>query len=268
VTVSVSYDATLSRARLTADGLPAAAVSVRVERSTDQVRWVTVRGGGALAPSSQTVSVDDYEAPHGQLVHYRATSYNGSGSQAGQQHGSIVMPGLQWAWLKSLARPFLNRQVRVLDHSDVRRPGRTGVFAVIGRSMPVAVTDVAGSRQWTLQLRADSPEAAQALDMLVASGDVLLIQAPTVGRLAHMPAGYVVVEDSRVEQLPTLTLWPRVVSWTLVEVAAPGPDVVGATSNYETIRATYATYADQLAAHATYGSLLELIGDPEDVIVP
>lgn len=50
-------------------------------------------------------------------------------------------------------------------------------------------------------------------------------------------------------------------------MAAPGPDVVGETSSWQTVMNTYATWADLLAAHPTWASVMELVADPEDVIV-
>jgi hypothetical protein len=65
-------------------------------------------------------------------------------------------------WLKSVARPFLNRQVTVVDYSDVERPARNGVFDVVGRSLPVSVSDVRGSRRWTLEVLTGTPVPAGA----------------------------------------------------------------------------------------------------------
>src|SRR5690606_16416623 len=57
--VTLTYDATLARVRLSATAVTGPTVAV--ERSTDQIRWTTVRGGAALAVTGGTVSLDDYE---------------------------------------------------------------------------------------------------------------------------------------------------------------------------------------------------------------
>ena len=261
--VSLAYDDTLSRVRLTAGGLPSAAVSVRVERSTDQVRWTTVRGGAALLPSDLAVALDDWEFAPGRVNYYRVTSYASGGSQVGQQHGSMT-PVIDRVWLKSVARPFLNQKVVVQDYGPVSRPARGGVFEVIGRTLPVAVQEVRGSREWTMTVLTDGEGEAHDLDLLLASGDILLVQVPAD---CDVPGGYVTVGTAQAAR-PSRRSRRRLWDLPCTEVAAPGADVVGATVNYQSLQATYATYADQLAAHATYGSLLELIGDPEDVIVP
>ncbi|PWR08569.1 hypothetical protein DKT68_15240 [Micromonospora acroterricola] len=212
----------------------------------------TIIDAGSTNTLPFTYTLDDFLV----TVPFR-TIYSGS-----------VTPALGGVWLKSLARPFLNRQVTVRDVSEVIRRSRAGVFDVVGRSFPVAVTDVRGSRQWTLDLSTYSEQDRSDLDLLLASGDVLLVQVPpAAGRLSATPAGYVVVGDTREITPPTLDLAMRVFSLPCVEAAAPGPDVVGATSNWQTVLNTYATWADLLTAHATWGSVLELVGDPEDVIV-
>lgn len=170
-------------------------------------------------------------------------------------------------WLKSIARPFLNRVVQVVhrDPDSVTRPARTGVFDVIGRTMPVAVNDIRKSRRWTMMVRTESETEADLVDLLLASGDVLLIQVPA-GCDALIPAGYVSVGDVTHEWHP---LRPASKLWTLpvVEVAVPGPDVVGATITWAGVLALYDSWADLVVAHSSWASVLTLIGDPSEVIV-
>ncbi|MGK5737279.1 hypothetical protein [Micromonospora sp. URMC 103] len=227
--------------------------SINVERSTDEVRWETVRGAGGLVPSGGEVRVDDYEFAPDVANHYRVVPH---------YSGSIV-PVIGGVWLKSIARPFLNRQVTLVDYSDVERPTRSGVFEVSGRSFPVAVTDVRGSRRWTLEALAHNSDEAADVDLLLASGDILLVHVPAD---CDVPGGYVAVGDSRQRRTGRLSV-RRVFELPCVEVAAPGPDVVGAAGTCQTVLNTYATCQAVLDAHSTCLSLLELIGDPTDVIV-
>ena len=123
---------------------------------------------------------------------------------AGPVFAGTITPAIGGVWLKSIARPFLNRQVVVVDYSDVERPSRAGVFDVVGRSLPVSVSDVRGSRRWTLEVLANTLDAADDLDLLLASGDTLLVQVPAG---SGVPAGYVEVGDTR--QRRTSRLGPR-----------------------------------------------------------
>src|SRR5690606_5446457 len=135
VTVLLSYDSQLSRVRITADGLPPEPVTV--ERSTDQVRWATVRGGAGITPADGEISLDDYEFAADVETWYRVAGQTAS-----------IPPVLDGVWLKSIARPYLNRPLpRVLDVSAIGRQSRSGVFEIVGRSRPVVVGSVRGSRR-------------------------------------------------------------------------------------------------------------------------
>lgn len=188
-----------------------------------------------------------------------------------QQTESIVPSldadcGANAVWLKSIARPFLNRKVAVLFQPDttVTRASRTGVFLIVGRTLPVAVNTVRGPRQWTMFLRTTSADEADELDLMLASGDTLLVQAPAA---CVVETGYVTVEDVTNSRHP---LRPLRRTWALpmTEVAQPGPDVTPAVGTWQTVLNTYATWADVLADNATWADLLTLIGDPSEVIVP
>lgn len=257
--LSLSYDPQLSRVRITADGLPP--VPATVERSTDQVRWTTVRGGAGITPVNGEILLDDYEFEPDATNWYRTVVAGGSGDI-----GSIT-PVLDTVWLKSIARPFLNRPVEVRSFSPVVRRSRGGVFPIIGRSRPVAVTELHGSRQWTLELNARTREEADALDLLISTGEVQFVHVPTTGRLAAVPGGYVALGDTTAEVLPTLDLQLQVISLPLVEVAPPGPDVIPAVGTCQTVLNNFATCADVLAAFETCADLLQLVGSPDDVIV-
>lgn len=182
--------------------------------------------------------------------------------------GSIT-PVIDQVWLKSIVRPFLNRQVTVRDYSEITRKSRSGVFDVRGRSAPVAVTDVRASRQWTLDVNTYTGQERSDLDLLLASGDILLVHVPpNSGRISATPGGYVSVGDTKEATPPTAELEWRVFSLPCTEVVAPGPEVVGSTVTCQSVLNLYATCAAVLAAHPTCLSVMELIGSPTDVIVP
>ena len=174
-------------------------------------------------------------------------------------------PTLTTAWLKSIARPFLNQQIEFGgDQLLIQRPPRGGVFNIVGRSLPVAVSDVRGSRRYAVVLRTETAEQAENLDTLFASGDVLF----THGSQCRVPSG-VYWFVGMVEELEPVPEDPwRLTSAEVVEVAAPGPDVVGATSSWQTVINTYATWTDEIVAKASWSALMELVGDPSEVIVP
>jgi hypothetical protein len=180
-----------------------------------------------------------------------------------RETGSIT-PTLTDVWIKNVAKPFLNRAVTVIDFSEIVRPARTGVFDVIGRSYPVAVNDLHGSRRWTLDVVVSTVDEANDFDLITSSGEVLLVHVPPD---CGVPGGYVTVGDTSQKRTARYSA-RRAFSLPLTEVAAPDPDVVGATVTWQGVLNTYATWADLIAAVPTWGDLLELIGSPSDVIVP
>lgn len=179
---------------------------------------------------------------------------------------SSITPTLDVVWLKSVTRPFANLVVELAgDQFTPGRPSRSGVFQVAGRSLPVGVTDVRGSRSYQVSLRTDDDGDAEDLDLLIASGDILYLQAPA-GFVVPAGGVYVVAGDDTAPFLspPDPLRWLVV---TLTEVAAPAPDVHATQSNWQTVINAYETWADLIAGQATWSDVLALVGSPSDVIV-
>jgi len=261
MTLTLSYDDTLSRVQIEVTDIDGSVTEVMVERSADQVTWSTVRGAAAVPVVSGEAVAWDYEFYPDVPTYYRVTA----GEDVESDHITVM---LDQVWLKSIQRPFLNRAVVPYGAPpEPERIARTGIHDVVGRMHPVAVTDVLLAPRWTLDLITRTPEDWRTLDLILASGDTLLIQAPTSGRLASVPTGYAVATGVRRRHLPTASLDEVVTSVSLQEVAAPDAEVVGATVTCAMVLATYPTCDDVLAAHPTCVSLLTLIGDPTDVIV-
>ncbi len=180
-----------------------------------------------------------------------------------EQTASIT-PALDRIWLKSLNRPFLNRAISVTDWSDVDRPDRGGSHEVINRTLPVAVTDVGGSRRFDLLIYSPTREDRQTFEYILASGDLLFLHTPAG---CEVPSGYFRVAGSS-ERRPHRRATSRVFTLPVVESAPPGPDVVGATITWADVLGMYATWADLLAANPTWADLMARIAPPTEVIVP
>lgn len=221
--------------------------------ATDQVVGThVVTGGGAAISRTMTIALE-----HAEFLNEQTATIVPS---LAEDCGDDVV------WLKSIARPFLNRQVAVIfkPDVDVTRPARAGVFNVVGRTFPVAVNTVRGSRRWTMFVRTYTAAEADELDLMLASGDTLLVQGPAD---CVLETGYVTVGDATNTRHPLRPL-KRLWELPMVEVAQPGPDVVGALGTWQTVLNTYATWADVIAANLTWADLLTLVGDPSEVIVP
>lgn len=98
MTVTLTYDAQLSRVRIDATGL-GSALTAEVERSTDQIRWSTVRGGVDVPVTAGAIpTVDDFEFTADVLNYYRVTytaamSFVAAGTVAHAVNASVA-PGV------------------------------------------------------------------------------------------------------------------------------------------------------------------------------
>lgn len=259
MTVTLTYDPVLARVIVDCNALGLATTAL-VERSTDQITWHTVRGGLDVSITAGVfdLPVNDYEFVSGVQNFYRVNP------DVGADQTANITPTLTATWLKSIARPFLNMSFAQSEIvSDASRPERDGVFDVIGRSLPVAVTDVRSSLQYNLRLVTRTLGEADALDMLLASGDSLFLHVPSTWPL---PSAYVAVSGAP-REFRWSTDWS---TWTLSikEVAAPSADIVGSTSTYQTLLSMHANYTDVIADHTSYADVLTMIGSPSEVIVP
>jgi hypothetical protein len=261
VSLAPAFDPVLSRVRLSATVLTGATTAL-FERSKNGLLWTTVRGGSAVPVTGSAAAVDDYEFQPGVINYYRVT-----GTPGAVVFTADITPAQAGVWVKSITRPFLNRELKVVEHSDIVRPSRAGVFPVIGRTMPVGVTDVQLSRRWTMIIKGDTVEEADALDLVFASGDPMFIQTPATGLLSTVPGGYVLIGDVVRRRFGTQS--PR--RWfelPLTEVAAPGPGVYGVPATWETIVAEFGTWSTLVTQFSTWADVTSYISDPSVVIVP
>jgi hypothetical protein len=260
MSLSATFDPVLSRVRLSGTALDGAATAL-FERSANGIRWTTVRGGTDVAVSgADTAALDDYEFSPGVVNHYRVTA-------GVDVFTTTTTPDQGTVWFKSITRPWLNRAVSVVSHGDITSQARNGVFPILGRTYPIAVTDVRLARQWDMVVKADQLADADALDLVFASGDPLFVQVPATGALSTIPGGYVVVGDVKRSRYGTVST-RRWFDLPMTEVAPPGPDVVGSTSTWETLVAEFGTWADVLAEFGTWAEVAEYVADPSVVVVP
>lgn len=261
MTISLSYNDDLSRVQISLSDL--AADRVRVERSLQGTLWDVVRGGRSLAVESGSASLDDFEFTADVQNHYRVIDAD-TGSTV---ETSSIKPSLaDEIWLKSIRYPLLNRRVTVTEYNDPSRAGRDTVHQIPGRSLPVATAELRAGRQFSVELMTETGEQAAALDLVLAAGGVWLIHTPPD---CVVPGGYVTVGAVSQTRPTSSGRHPRRYS-TLpcIAVVPPGPDVVGTTLTWRTVKRLYGdSWAAVVAAHPTWTSLLALVGDEDDLVV-
>jgi hypothetical protein len=180
------------------------------------------------------------------------------------QETGTVTPALSSVWIKDPLRPYLNRAVTLINVDTVKRAARTGVFAIIARSLPVAVTDLVGGRTTTMTLRCTTPAIASDIVSCLTTGETQFVHTPHGSR---MPSLYCVLGELDVV-FPSQTGPSRQITVPVTEVVAPSPYLAAVLSSWQTVVSTYATWSALIAAKATWADVLLLVGSPTDVFVP
>lgn len=267
MSLTATYDGVLSRIRLAGTALGVSATYAVFDRTVDGgVTYTTIRGGTAVAVTTQLANLDDYEFAPGVATTYRVRSYSAT-NVLQQTFTTAITQDLSTPWLKVPAAPYLNMPVEVLDAINRTRRTRAGVFDIVGRSNPIVVSDVPSTWAYTLQLLTRTSAAFSNLNYLLAAGEVLLLQLP-FAETNRLPAGYLAMVGDVAEDPTMRRSQNHVWSIAVQQVAAPGPDVIGPVYTWTNVVADYASWTTLIAANATWSALLAHTGTPADVIVP
>lgn len=254
-----------NRIQIAVGSLPGGADYAIVDRTLDAVNYDVVRGGAAVAVSGGgDLLIYDYEFPAGETITYRVRVYD-SGDVLLATYSDDIAGTLDRVWLKSPTRPFLNREITIVGWSDVATPARAGVFDVLGRRLPVAVTEVRGSRRFSLELRAADAGEADALRLFFSFGDVVFLHVPADCEVpGSLYAAVGQVAESRVGRHDTSA---RRFFLDLTECAMPDPSIVGNSITWTGVMSEWATWADLFGEVATWADLLDTVSDPADEVV-
>lgn len=178
---------------------------------------------------------------------------------------ATVTPVLDSAWIKNPQRPSLNRKVTVSGISDITRPTRTSVIEVVGRTLPVAISDVQSSRRFTLTVMTRTLAEAADFDQAFASGLPVFIQAPELA--AVVPTLYASIGEVTQRRGQSVRAARRFFDLPITEAAPPASTVYGDTYTWDDVLADYATWDDVVANVATWFDLVDKVSDNE-VVVP
>ncbi len=175
------------------------------------------------------------------------------------QETTTITPTIDKVWIKNPARPYMNTALETpVGRLAPDRKARAGVFPVVGRSLPVAVTDLRLGKEYTIGALVESDVERDRLDAILTAGDVVFVQIPP-GTI-RLKSIFAVIGDSNYDDEESIQWLP------LTQVAAPSVSIYGTTSTWQTVVSTYATCADLLAAKATCADVLDIVGDPSDII--
>lgn len=175
---------------------------------------------------------------------------------------AIVTPALTQCWIKNPIRPYLNRAAVTIELADETHDARSGVFPVINRTLPVAVTDLMGGRNSTLTVRLLTETALRDLKDCLLVGEVLFLQSPAG---AVSPTGYFVAGQLNRHRVAA-TARTRYLSIPITEVAAPDASLAALIGTWTTVVSGYATWSTLTSAKAAWSDVLNIVGTAADVI--
>jgi hypothetical protein len=236
---------------------------VTVWRITPDGQRTLVRGANGLIDgdllTSDVLVVEDYEAPLGVGVAYYAEARDVDGVLWATRSTPPVTinPGDPLlCWLKDPGSPQRNTRAMVATPPEWSRPIERAVYRVKGRSRPVVRSGVRGDYEGSLVVWTRSDAEADAMNWVLDSGNVLLLQfAPGF----HESDRYVSVGDV---PLPRLVPdgeeeWR---AWTLPLTTVDMPVTVGVAGSagrtWQDILTEFATWQDVLDAYDTWEDVL------------
>lgn len=133
MTIGAVYASDLSRVRISCSAAPAVADYATIERSVDQITWITVRGGSQVALNANACQLDDYEFVAGQANYYRARYVDAA-------NPSVIAPGTLGSAVNASVTPGL--PAGLID-------GDVLVLMAAIRNVAGAVNTPAGWSLWT-----------------------------------------------------------------------------------------------------------------------
>lgn len=193
---------------------PVQAGQFQVQSSADnESTWVNVRTyiGNGLVPATgddpNTVMVADYESPNGADIVYRVRGIYNKLVYTDWAYETARWDNESWC-IKSPTQPDLNLAINPRGQPSKHKAMRQGVFFPAGSSRPVVVSDKPESWTGELLVRIDSDADRVALQALIDSASVLLVQAPA--DVYDWPDTWIVATEYRRERAVDVS-WAK---WT------------------------------------------------------
>ncbi|MGV9888395.1 hypothetical protein [Streptomyces sp. NPDC003395] len=238
---------------------------ITVYRVTQDGTRTLVRGPSGLmnqaAIASDTLVIEDHEAPFNVSVSYYVEFYDGTtGAIAGTRSAAAVtldLADVQEAWLKDPGNPQRNLRVLVAKAPDWQRPIEQASFVVRGRRNKVVLSGTRQGLEGDLEIWTRSDDERRLLHQLLDSGATLLWQAAPGMGVTDMYVSVGEIKEGRVSPLAT-EQWR---AWTLPLTEQDIPVTVGVAS------AAGRTWQDVLSEFDTWGEVLSTYATWEDVFL-
>lgn len=231
--------------RMTADG-----TLTPVRGTAGDMLDLTISGALAVAV--------DYEAPLDVPVQWYVITSGGPGDGTETYTTTaltLTAPPRNTMVVKDPLLPARSGVFEVSAPADWTRPASAATFWPRGASAPIIRFDVRRSRTGTLTVLTETDADRQQLEWLLASGDTLLMQAPTATGWDDI---YVQVADAaEPRSVPLAADTCRLWSLPLTEVARPAGGVTGSAGRtWQDVLNDYDTWFDVYQAYSTWAGVL------------
>lgn len=240
--------------------------TITLQRLDPDGVWRPVRGAEPAQLSGGTWAGEDFEAPYGAVLNYRAVREDGTlfYSLTGYPSGpsADLIMHVPDPWLIHPGIPLLSQPLKVRLQDKETRPARRGVFSPLSGGLPIVVSSrrVAASSQ--LEVLTETLNEQEALLALLDDGQALLLNLPAEQGWG-LPTCWVSVGDVDTTRDIQYGASPRRV-WSLPYSVVNRPvgdlqsvwsfnALAASEDSFNSVKFDYATMAD-LAAHRPVGT--------------
>jgi len=213
----------------------------------------------AVTVTSETLVIEDYEAPLGVAVRWYAEVRDGTDLTQTRAAGPVTLMHADptEVWVKDPGYPQRNLRIAASTAPDWQRPITQTAHRVRGRRNAVILSDVRGGVQGSLAVRTRSDDERLALHWILDSGNVLLVQfAPGLG----LEDRYYAVGETTEARLVNHGQEPTRI-WSLPLTEQDMPVTIGVSGS------AGRTWQDILTEHATWQEVLDSYETWEDVLL-
>lgn len=211
---------------------------------------------GLVWPGSDPLLVDDHEAHQGGQTDYLLTDVDGTLLDSDV---NVAIPA--WGtWLKSPGLPARNVRVHLHAIRPLVRPARRARYVIEGAEEEVVLTQRRGGAVGGLALAITDESTAAAVDLILADGETVMIDAHPDWRLPYryISVGQVAITRPMLDgDSMGFEFDERIYELTeVVKVTAPvGPTSVASDWNYDQLAATAPNYAALSVLFADYDAM-------------
>lgn len=224
-----------------------------IERVASDGTVMAVRGADPATLAGGQWAGLDYEAPVDVEFYYQATSTSLPGTTL--TTGQLTMPSGNISWLRSPGQPALNMPVTIITPPTWDRPITQGVFDVLGRSRPVAVSQRRSSERGDLVVATLTEDERQALLALVADGSILYLTTPGGWGVGSV---YVAVADISEARPSALGSDPfRLFTLSLTVVDRPSGAALAAGNSWSDVLGAFTSWSQLSLTTDTWAVILE-----------